>query len=145
MLVLSLPRTACCLLVCLILCSGSLAWLSTCMRHEGSQLLCTLAVELSGGGPKNMVSQKCGLHSICAWDPTRAQRNKLSLPLFGPFWGMALDLGKVASFASSLGLPLLSMGSFSASSNIYYIYCIYLLKPGKIVERIFLRSSIIRS
>lgn len=87
-----------------------------------------------------MVSQKCGLHSICAWDPTRAQRNKLSLPLFGPFWGMALDLGKVASFASSLGLPLLSMGSFSASSNIYYIYYIYLLKPGKIVERIFFKK-----
>ena len=88
------------------------------------------------GDPKNMTRKKCKLDSICCWGPTFAssQGNCLSPSSFWLYLGVVLDLGKIISFAPSLGAPLGSILLFNTVRN---TYCLSWLKPGKIFERIF--------
>jgi len=51
--------------------------------------------------------------------------------------GVDLDIGRIVSSASSLGVPVSSMGPFNAAKNIYYLYQ---LKSERIFERIFLKT-----
>lgn len=95
--------------------------------------------QMSGWSPRNVSGQKCGLHTLSAKGPTNCRQlsGELSKSFFSYFslsLGVALDLGRVASFASPLGMPLMSMGLFQIARN---IYCLSLLKPDPIVERYY--------
>lgn len=52
---------------------------------------------------------------------------------------MALDFGRIITFAPSAGMPLEFMESFNTARS---IYCLYQLKPEKIFERILKISMV---
>lgn len=69
--------------------------------------------------------------------PASSPGSCVSLSLFWLSLGVARDLGQVVSFASSLGIPLKSMGLFNTARNVYYLFW---LKPDKIFKMIFFKE-----
>lgn len=70
--------------------------------------------------PPNMAGWKWGLHSFATRDPVTLASAPGSCVCLscGCLWEVALDLGRVVSFAPSLGIPLVLMG-FNTNKHIY--------------------------
>jgi len=90
-------------------------------RNSYCFLVCVLRSWLDKwqvGDAQNVVREKCGLDSICSWDPTGdlALRSTVQVILYFDYLlGLALDLGRVVSLHSPWGMLLASKILFITS------------------------------
>ena len=120
----SYPKGSYCLpvyLICVL--STWLAFLSAWgMQVFGSCICMQLSCKCEG--PKNMARQKCRFNYISSQHPINCCQffRDLSLSSFWLSLGVDLDIGRIVSSASSLGMPVSSMGAFNAAKNVYYLF-----------------------
>ena len=119
-----------CLLVCLeFVLRTWLGFLSTWGTQVVGSCVCR-QLHRQVGGSKIWLDRNMGCTSFVVeshWLLSALRESFMSFSWLS--LGVALDIGRIVSFASCLGMPPLSMGSFSVAGNVYYLYE---LKPDKV-------------